>query len=84
MAFGSTLKSWSDDFEALMKGRFQMSSIDMLKKFDLASMKTAITPMETKMALPKDDEADDVDVHLYRSMIGNSQNFTSQCCEENL
>ncbi|GJV93597.1 putative ribonuclease H-like domain-containing protein, partial [Tanacetum coccineum] len=35
---------------------------DMLKKFDLASVKTAITPMETKMALTKDEEADDVDV----------------------
>ncbi|GJU83167.1 uncharacterized mitochondrial protein-like protein [Tanacetum coccineum] len=42
---------------------------DMLKKFDLASVKTTITPMETKMALTKDEEADEVDVHLYRSMI---------------
>ncbi|GJV74582.1 ribonuclease H-like domain-containing protein [Tanacetum coccineum] len=32
------------------------------KKFDLASVKTAITPMETKMALTKDEDADDVDV----------------------
>ncbi|GJT20725.1 putative ribonuclease H-like domain-containing protein [Tanacetum coccineum] len=43
---------------------------DMLKKFNLASVKTAITPMETKVALTKDEEAVDVDVHLYRSMIG--------------
>ncbi|GJW74216.1 putative ribonuclease H-like domain-containing protein [Tanacetum coccineum] len=35
---------------------------DMLKKFDLASVKTAITLMETKMALTKDEEADEVDV----------------------
>ncbi|GJW75457.1 putative ribonuclease H-like domain-containing protein, partial [Tanacetum coccineum] len=35
---------------------------DMLKTFDLASVKTAITPMETKMALTKDEEADEVDV----------------------
>ncbi|GJV75434.1 hypothetical protein Tco_1507018 [Tanacetum coccineum] len=35
---------------------------DMLKKFDLASVKTAITPMETKMALTKDEEVDEVDV----------------------
>ncbi|GJY56602.1 hypothetical protein Tco_0455717 [Tanacetum coccineum] len=33
---------------------------DMLKKFDLASVKTAITPIETKMALTKDEEADEV------------------------
>ncbi|GJT42065.1 putative ribonuclease H-like domain-containing protein, partial [Tanacetum coccineum] len=98
--FGSTRKSWCDEFEALMKGRFQMSSMgelifflrlqvkqktdgifisqdkyvaDMLKNFDLASVKTAITPMETKMSLTKDEEADDVDVHLYRSMIGHSK-----------
>ncbi|GJV80482.1 putative ribonuclease H-like domain-containing protein [Tanacetum coccineum] len=36
--------------------------VDMLKKFDLASVKTAITPIETKMALTKDEEADEVDV----------------------
>ncbi|GKC49415.1 putative ribonuclease H-like domain-containing protein [Tanacetum coccineum] len=35
---------------------------EMLKMFDLASVKTAITPMETKMALTKDEEANDVDV----------------------
>ncbi|GKD96437.1 hypothetical protein Tco_1380334 [Tanacetum coccineum] len=68
---------------------------DMLKKFDLASVKTAITLMETKMALIKDEEAADVDVHLYRSMIGSlsmclfsfsghSQDFTPKCCKENL
>ncbi|GJZ45010.1 hypothetical protein Tco_0592606, partial [Tanacetum coccineum] len=36
-------------------------------------MKTAITPMETKVALTKDKEAVDVDVHLYRSMISHSK-----------
>ncbi|GJS59264.1 putative ribonuclease H-like domain-containing protein [Tanacetum coccineum] len=36
---------------------------DMLKKFDLASVKTTITPMETKMALTKDEEGADVDVN---------------------
>ncbi|GJV95351.1 putative ribonuclease H-like domain-containing protein [Tanacetum coccineum] len=102
--FGSTRKSWCDEFEALMKGRFQMSSIgelifflglqvkqttyvifisqdkyvaDMLKKFDLASVKTTITPMETKMALTKDDEVDEVDVHIYRSMIGSLMYLTA-------
>ncbi|GJT37230.1 hypothetical protein Tco_0937095 [Tanacetum coccineum] len=50
---------------------------EMLKKFDLASVKTAITPMETKMALTKDEEADDVDVHLYRSMIGSLMYLTA-------
>ncbi|GJS45012.1 putative ribonuclease H-like domain-containing protein [Tanacetum coccineum] len=35
---------------------------EILKKFDLVSVKTAITPMETKVALTKDKEAVDVDV----------------------
>ncbi|GJT88020.1 putative ribonuclease H-like domain-containing protein [Tanacetum coccineum] len=43
---------------------------DILKKFDFATMKTVITPMETNKALLKDEEDVDVDVHLYRSMIG--------------
>ncbi|GKA82097.1 putative ribonuclease H-like domain-containing protein, partial [Tanacetum coccineum] len=35
---------------------------EILKKFDLVNVKTAITPMETKVALTKDEEAIDVDV----------------------
>ncbi|GJS21751.1 putative ribonuclease H-like domain-containing protein [Tanacetum coccineum] len=58
--FGSTNKSWCDEFEALMKSIFQMTEI--LKKFDLVNVKAAITPMETKVALTKDEEAIDVDV----------------------
>ncbi|GJS58572.1 hypothetical protein Tco_0653356 [Tanacetum coccineum] len=44
---------------------------DILKKYDFATMKTASTPIETNKALLKDEEAEDVDVHLYRSMIGS-------------
>ncbi|GJX14752.1 putative ribonuclease H-like domain-containing protein [Tanacetum coccineum] len=43
---------------------------DILKKFVFVTMKTASTPKETNKALLK-DEAEDVDVHLYRSMIGS-------------
>ncbi|GJS13968.1 putative ribonuclease H-like domain-containing protein [Tanacetum coccineum] len=87
--FGSTKKSWCDEFEALMKSRFQISSMgeltfflglqvkqnkagifisqdkyvaEILKKFDLVNVKTVITPMKTKVALTKDEEAVDVDV----------------------
>ncbi|GKD04720.1 hypothetical protein Tco_1179694 [Tanacetum coccineum] len=35
------------------------------------SVKTASTPIETQKPLVKDEEAADVDVHLYRSMIGS-------------
>ncbi|GJX05351.1 ribonuclease H-like domain-containing protein [Tanacetum coccineum] len=102
--FGSTNKSWCDEFEALMKSRFQMSSMgeltfflglqvkqnkggifisqdkyvaEILKKFDLVNVKAAITPMETKVPLTKDEEAIDVDVHLYRSMIGSLMYLTA-------
>ncbi|GJS25788.1 putative ribonuclease H-like domain-containing protein, partial [Tanacetum coccineum] len=102
--FGSTKKSWCDEFEALMKSRFQMSSMgeltfflglqvkqkpngifisqdkyvaEILKKFDFASVKTASTPIETQKPLVKDEEASDVDAHLYRSMIGSLMYVTA-------
>nr|GEV51495.1 hypothetical protein [Tanacetum cinerariifolium] len=42
---------------------------DILKKFDFSLVKTASTPIETHKAFLKDEEAQDVNVHLYRSMI---------------
>ncbi|GKC17383.1 hypothetical protein Tco_1014165 [Tanacetum coccineum] len=42
---------------------------DILKKFDFFTMKIARTLIETNKALLKEEEAEDVDVHLYRSMI---------------
>ncbi|GJS18760.1 putative ribonuclease H-like domain-containing protein [Tanacetum coccineum] len=102
--FGSTKKSWCDEFEALMKSKFQMSSMgeltfflglqvkqkadgifisqdkyvaEILKKFDFANVKTASTPIETQKPLVKDEEASDVDVHLYRSMIGSLMYLTA-------
>ncbi|GKG14376.1 uncharacterized mitochondrial protein-like protein, partial [Tanacetum coccineum] len=44
---------------------------DILKKFDFVTVKTVSTPIETNKALNKDEKAEDVDVHLYRSMIGS-------------
>ncbi|GJT38163.1 putative ribonuclease H-like domain-containing protein [Tanacetum coccineum] len=102
--FGSTKKSWCDNFEALMKSIFQMSSMgeltfflglqvkqkedgifisqdkyvaEILKKFDFMNVKTASTPIETQKPLVKDEEAADVDVHLYRSMIGSLMYLTA-------
>ncbi|GJU51977.1 putative ribonuclease H-like domain-containing protein [Tanacetum coccineum] len=93
-----------DDFEALMKGRFQMSSmgeltfflslqvkqkadgifisqdkyvVEILKKFNFVNVKTASTPIETQKPLVKDEEASDVDVYLYRSMIGSLMYLTT-------
>ncbi|GJR35890.1 putative ribonuclease H-like domain-containing protein [Tanacetum coccineum] len=102
--FGSTKKSWCDEFEAFMKSRFQMSSMgeltfflgtqvkqkldgifisqdknvaEILKKFDFANVKTASTPIETQKPFVKDEEANDVDIHLYRSMIGSLMYLTA-------
>ncbi|GJV05489.1 hypothetical protein Tco_1343145 [Tanacetum coccineum] len=49
----------------------------MLKKFDFVTIKTTSTPIKTHKALLKDEEAEDVDVHLYRSMIGSLMYLTT-------
>ncbi|GJX00074.1 putative ribonuclease H-like domain-containing protein [Tanacetum coccineum] len=50
---------------------------EILKKFDFASVKTASTPIETQKPLVKVEEAADVDVHLFRSMIGSLMYLTT-------
>ncbi|GJR44828.1 putative ribonuclease H-like domain-containing protein [Tanacetum coccineum] len=42
---------------------------DILNKFDFRTIKPASTPIEAHKSLVKDEEGEDVDVHLYRSMI---------------
>ncbi|GJZ02052.1 putative ribonuclease H-like domain-containing protein [Tanacetum coccineum] len=46
---------------------------EILKK----SVKTASTPIETQKPLIKDEEAANVDIHLYRSMIGSLMYLTT-------
>ncbi|GJX95314.1 hypothetical protein Tco_0351112 [Tanacetum coccineum] len=43
----------------------------ILKKFNYTDVKSASTPVDLEKPLVKDGDADDVDVHLYRSMIGS-------------
>nr|GEY13592.1 hypothetical protein [Tanacetum cinerariifolium] len=50
---------------------------DILKNFGFSTVKTASTPMEPNKALVKDVKAKDVDVHLYRSMIGSLMYLTA-------
>ncbi|GJW37865.1 putative ribonuclease H-like domain-containing protein [Tanacetum coccineum] len=50
---------------------------DILKKFNFVTIKIVITPIETNKALLKDEEVEDVDVHLYRSMIGSLMYLTA-------
>ncbi|GKG22916.1 hypothetical protein Tco_0388219, partial [Tanacetum coccineum] len=50
---------------------------DILKKFDFVIVKTTSTPIEINKALLKDEEAEDVDTYLYRSMIRSLMYLTN-------
>ncbi|GJR00105.1 putative ribonuclease H-like domain-containing protein [Tanacetum coccineum] len=50
---------------------------EILKKFRFTEVKTASTPMETQKPLLKDEDGEEVDVHMYRSMIGSLMYLTS-------
>ncbi|GJU64187.1 zinc finger, CCHC-type containing protein [Tanacetum coccineum] len=65
---GSTKKSLCVEFEQMMHKRFQMSSMGEL---------TFFLGLQTYKALLKDEEAEDVDVNLYKSMIGSLMYLTT-------
>ncbi|GJV50437.1 hypothetical protein Tco_1440649 [Tanacetum coccineum] len=44
--------------------------VEILKKFNYTYVKSTSTPVDLEKPLVKDKDADDVDVYLYRSMIG--------------
>nr|GEW66352.1 hypothetical protein [Tanacetum cinerariifolium] len=69
--FGSTRKEMFTEFEKMMHNKFQISSIKELTFF------LGLTPLETSKPLLKDENAEDVDVHLDRSMIGSFMCLTS-------
>nr|GEV61493.1 uncharacterized mitochondrial protein AtMg00810-like [Tanacetum cinerariifolium] len=50
---------------------------EYLKKFRFTEVKTASTPMETQKPLLKDKDCKEVDVYMYRSMIGSLMYLTS-------
>nr|GEU91454.1 uncharacterized mitochondrial protein AtMg00810-like [Tanacetum cinerariifolium] len=50
---------------------------EILKKFGLTEGKSASTPIDTEKPLLKDHDGEDVDVHIYRSMIGSLMYLTS-------
>jgi hypothetical protein len=50
---------------------------DILLKFGFKDVKAASTPMETHKSLSADLEGEDIDVHLYRSMIGSLMYLTA-------
>ncbi|GJU30704.1 hypothetical protein Tco_1174293 [Tanacetum coccineum] len=50
---------------------------EILKKFNHTDVKSASTPVDLEKPLVKDGDADDVDVHLYRSMIRSLMYLTA-------
>ncbi|GJU31711.1 putative ribonuclease H-like domain-containing protein [Tanacetum coccineum] len=81
--FGSTKKSMCTEFEEVKqqpKGIFISQDkyvADILKKFNFCSIKTATTPIESNKPLVKDEDAVEVDVHEYRSVIGSLMYLTA-------
>ncbi|GJV05172.1 putative ribonuclease H-like domain-containing protein, partial [Tanacetum coccineum] len=50
---------------------------EILKKFNYTYVKSTSTPVDLEKPLVKDGDANDVDVHLYRSMIGSLMYLTT-------
>ncbi|GJR59422.1 hypothetical protein Tco_1501584 [Tanacetum coccineum] len=75
LEIGSTKKSWCDEFEALMKSRFQMSYMGELTFFLGLQVKQKEDGIFITFGQDKSICA--VDVHLYRSMIGSLMYLTA-------
>nr|GEV37042.1 hypothetical protein [Tanacetum cinerariifolium] len=66
------------EFEALMHEKFQMSAMgDMLKEFGYSDVKSSNSPMDKENPWGKDGTGKDIDLHLYRSMIGSLMHLTA-------
>ncbi|GJW05188.1 putative ribonuclease H-like domain-containing protein [Tanacetum coccineum] len=73
--FCSTKKELCTQFEKMMHKMFQMCSMGELTFF--LGQQTTSTPMETNKPLLKDEDGEEGDVHLYRSMISSLMYLTS-------
>nr|GEZ05762.1 uncharacterized mitochondrial protein AtMg00810-like [Tanacetum cinerariifolium] len=54
-----------------------VARIKAIRKFGFTDVKSASTPIETEKPLLKDPDGEDVDVHIYRSMIRSLMYLTS-------
>ncbi|GJT83000.1 hypothetical protein Tco_1057342 [Tanacetum coccineum] len=73
-------RKWSgltNDGLGLCQNRRDLPRDIPIDSVEVLSVKTASTPIETPKPLVKDEEASDVDVHLYRSMIGSLMYVTA-------
>ncbi|GKB11600.1 retrovirus-related pol polyprotein from transposon TNT 1-94 [Tanacetum coccineum] len=69
--FGSTCQDMCDDFAKIIDDEFEISMMEMLKKFGLEDSKQMKTPMSSDAKLTKDEEYESVDSTKYRGMIGS-------------
>ncbi|GJT10156.1 retrovirus-related pol polyprotein from transposon TNT 1-94 [Tanacetum coccineum] len=67
--FGSTCQDMCDEFAKIMHDEFEMSMMEMLKKFGLEDSKPMKTPMSSDTKLTKGEECESVDSTKYRGMI---------------
>ncbi|GKE33851.1 putative ribonuclease H-like domain-containing protein, partial [Tanacetum coccineum] len=106
--FGSTKKAWCDEFEALMKGEFEMSAMgelifflglqvqqrpdgifigqdkyvqEILKKFDLESVRTATTPYEAPKPKSKTEPDNPPDIKFASCSLMNQVTPTTSNLE---
>nr|GEW75021.1 retrovirus-related Pol polyprotein from transposon TNT 1-94 [Tanacetum cinerariifolium] len=76
--FGSSNPQLCREFEAFMHEKFQMSAMgDILKKFRYSDVRSSNTPMDKENPWGKDGTGKDVDLYLYRSMIGSLMYLTA-------
>ncbi|GJV83480.1 putative ribonuclease H-like domain-containing protein [Tanacetum coccineum] len=78
--FSSTKKELCNAFEKKKDGIFISQDKyvgDISKKFGFTEVKTASTLIETQKPFLKDEDGEEVDVHMYRSMIGSFMYLTS-------
>nr|GFB65729.1 hypothetical protein [Tanacetum cinerariifolium] len=66
-----------DEFEALMKGEFQMSAMGKLTFFLGLQVQTATTPYEALKPKSKSEFDSPINVNLYRTMIGSLMYLTA-------
>nr|GEX84871.1 putative ribonuclease H-like domain-containing protein [Tanacetum cinerariifolium] len=76
--FGSSNPQLCREFEALVHEKFQMSAMgDILKKFGYSDVRSSNTPIDKENPWGKEGTGKDVDLHIYRSMIGSLMYLTA-------
>nr|GEU48151.1 putative ribonuclease H-like domain-containing protein [Tanacetum cinerariifolium] len=76
--FGPLNPQLCREFEAFMHDKFQISAMgDILKKFRYTDVRSSNTPMDKENPCGKDGTGKNVDLRLYRSMIGSLMYLTA-------